>query len=401
MLVGKLELVFWAIGLVFMFLDLISDQKVKEYFKACLSVWPVFIFVFLALMSVSWSILKWITLFKVIILIFTTLAGIYLGFTFNSKKFLEILGWYFLFVVGFSLVYIFVPPYHGIMFQTYYKEAWRGIFWHRNYFACFLSLALALGLIRLVMNRRSFSIKNLAEAAFFVFYAFLLYKTKSATGLISALFLCGLVLLIYIWTKVQHVLKEKHYIYFGLFIMILVIFVFTNLDFLFGLLGRSTSLTGRVPMWDYLLKNIINQRPVLGYGYGAVWHFEGLRTELSKILGWGIDFPILIGDNGFVDIFLHLGVVGVLVLVGLLITAIVISIRYLIKEKTVESALPLVILGFVLVTNISLSMILESESFVWMITLAGIVIVRKRAISDKTSLSENIQSRSSLLICSD
>ena len=169
-------------------------------------------------------------------------------------------------------------------------------------------------------------------------------------------------------------------IVFGLFVFGLIIF--SNLDFLFGLLGRNTSLTGRIPMWEYLFQQLVFTRPWLGFGYGAIWHFHGLRNGLALILHWGTQ--VMIGDNGFIDIILHLGVSGLSVLVALIVSGFYNAIKFIKQKRTLISAFPIIILVFVMVSNITLSLILESEVFVWIIAIAAIVAIRNEMQSKDT-----------------
>jgi exopolysaccharide production protein ExoQ len=75
---------------------------------------------------------------------------------------------------------------------------------------------------------------------------------------------------------------------------------------IFQILGRDATLTGRTDLWARLLP-VIASRPVLGYGYSAFW--AGLKPEvLSVWIGAGRLVPI--ADNGYIDLCLSLGAVG-------------------------------------------------------------------------------------------
>jgi exopolysaccharide production protein ExoQ len=72
-------------------------------------------------------------------------------------------------------------------------------------------------------------------------------------------------------------------------------------------MGRTkdvNSLTGRLPLWEELLK-AANRRPWLGYGHGGFWH--SLNTfEYSEKFSWHIPH----GHNAYLDLVLNVGVVG-------------------------------------------------------------------------------------------
>lgn len=207
----------------------------------------------------------------------------------------------------------------------------------------------------------------------------LLVKTKSATGIITAVVLAAVCLAAAAWVRWRKYLKPRHY-YLALGLALIVIaLILSNLDILFGLLGRNTSLTGRVPLWNYLFQQVISKRPILGYGYGAIWYLEGFRVQLSQVLGW--TYQVMIGDNGLVDIWLHLGILGVALILGLIGIGFVRAVKYLLREQTITSAFPLVLLVFVVIANISLSLILESETFVWMVVIASQVGINAKQFS--------------------
>jgi hypothetical protein len=77
-------------------------------------------------------------------------------------------------------------------------------------------------------------------------------------------------------------------------------------ELIFQVLGRDATLTGRTRLWDILLP-VIGNRPILGYGYDAFW--AGMKPEvLSVWIEAGRLVPV--ADNGYFDLCLSLGIVG-------------------------------------------------------------------------------------------
>jgi exopolysaccharide production protein ExoQ len=72
---------------------------------------------------------------------------------------------------------------------------------------------------------------------------------------------------------------------------------------LIEMLGRDPTLTTRVPMWEDLLSMV--QNPIIGFGYESFW--LGARQEMIYEK-WGIAFN---AHNGYLEMYLHLGGVGV------------------------------------------------------------------------------------------
>ena len=367
------ELILWTVATILFVLGLFWDHDWIGYLQACKLNWPVLGFVCLAALSLIWSINFAITLFRLIVLLSSSLMAIYIGHTYSLEKILKSLLWFYLVVCIFSLVFVIFLPQYGIMSDPFYKGAWNGIFWHRNYLGCFMALGITLFLVNLLSIKKLLNGDFLINLGMLIISFLLLLKSKSATGYILALILVSLVFVLFVWVKWHHKFRPVHYYGFLGVAVVAATLVLTNLEFLFGLLGRSASLTGRVPMWGYLFQHLINQRPWLGYGYGAIWHLQGIRDELAQIFNWGAQ--VMIGDNGFIDILLHLGIVGLAVLLTLIILGFIRAIKYFLHKRTLQAAFPIFVLVFVLVANISLSLILESETLVWIIALATLTSI--------------------------
>ena len=156
-----------------------------------------------------------------------------------------------------------------------------------------------------------------------------------------------------------------------IFIVILGV-VFTNLDFVFGLLNRSSTLTGRLPLFSFLIHNGLENHPVLGTGFGATWESNNFRITTQSAVGW--EFPVLRSDNGFIDIFLHLGLVGVVLLIATVFLSLFRAAKYALKEQTLLSFFPILLMIFIVIVNISLSFILELESFAWFLMVFTLFI---------------------------
>jgi exopolysaccharide production protein ExoQ len=79
--------------------------------------------------------------------------------------------------------------------------------------------------------------------------------------------------------------------------------------------GRDASLTGRTGIWQTVLSEPIN--PLLGTGYTAFW----LGERLQRIWNLYPRTPLLQAHNGYIEVYLNLGIVGLALLGGVLWTA--------------------------------------------------------------------------------
>jgi len=258
------------------------------------------------------------------------------------------------------------------MLNKPYDGAWCGVFWHRNYLGSFMAFGSTVYLFRLLFLSGKGKLAALFSGAGIAASAGLVVGSHSGAGILTLAVLTGLTLVIFLWTKIKRYMKPRHYYVAGVVAVILVVAVLTNLDFAFGLVNRNTSLTGRVPLWQLLYQEYVSKQLLFGNGLNAIWAFESVRTGLQTALGWG--YPVLIGDNGIIDILLHLGVVGAIVMIAIICFAFYHSGKYAISLKTGISFMPLVGMVFVVMSNISLSMLLELEFFVWAQILYALIV---------------------------
>jgi hypothetical protein len=80
-----------------------------------------------------------------------------------------------------------------------------------------------------------------------------------------------------------------------------------------GLVGRNSTFTGRTELWNILLS--MHTNPLVGTGYESFW----LGPRLQMI--WAKFAVVNEAHNGYLEIYLNLGLVGLLLLGGFLITS--------------------------------------------------------------------------------
>jgi len=79
-----------------------------------------------------------------------------------------------------------------------------------------------------------------------------------------------------------------------------------------GAVGRDPTLTNRTELWNIVLSEARN--PLFGAGYESFW----LGTRLREV--WReFSFGINQAHNGYLEVYLNLGIVGVILLIGFLI----------------------------------------------------------------------------------
>jgi O-antigen ligase len=368
-----LEIVLWGILLILFILELHWDHGFKELFVACCSFWPLFLFVLLAALSLIWSVLFQVTLYKVFTLVSTTIMAIYIGRLLCVQKLLDWLAWFFAAFCVANLIVVIVFPAYGIMAGAFFHQAWNGIFWHKIYLGGFMALAVSVFLLKLLNWKTLTLFSKIMNSAMFLLAAYLLIQSKTVASIFVVVVLIAVSLVVAAWLRWGKSLKRVHYFIVLGILLVAVGLILSHLGLIFSLFGRNTSLTGRVPIWNYLFTHVISQRPILGYGYDAVWNLHGFREQITQAFNLGLQ--VSQSDNGFIEILLHLGIVGLVMIIGLIVLGLVRSVKYFLQVRTITSALPLVILVFAVLTNLTVSMLLETDSFVW-----AVVIISQAAI---------------------
>jgi O-antigen ligase len=130
-----------------------------------------------------------------------------------------------------------------------------------------------------------------------------------------------------------------------------------------NVLGRDTTLTGRTQIWSTAIQ-YIGDRPLLGYGYQVFWEPDGpVRRYLAKDLGWE---PVT-AHNGYLEIGLDFGLVGLLLFSIFLCEAVRRSITYLRTSSESVRAWPFVVIIGLAAMNFADANVVLYNEFLWVI----------------------------------
>ena len=357
-----IEILLWALaggGVLYL---LRREGQLDEFLAMWRRNWPLVLFVLLAFISLFWSMGPVATLFRSLELSFATLIAAYFGMRLNPQRMMEALFWFGAVLLILSVALVYSAPPTGTMYWAPFNGAWRGIFWHRNHLGSLTALLSIVYLIRVSLAFRDRNSKGVMDAVFYAISLVVLVFTRSATGYILFFVLHGSLLIVWLWLQISHRLTRVHYLSILGVGGLAVVLTLANLDLVFGLFGRDASMTGRTGLWSNLI-DIAGRRPWLGHGFGAFWTFDANREEIRRLVGW--TSQPLIGDNGLLDIYLHLGLVGVILFVSVLVLVTVRAFRYAVEQKTLAGFFPLLVMVYAFFANITFSLFAETEVFIW------------------------------------
>jgi exopolysaccharide production protein ExoQ len=147
-------------------------------------------------------------------------------------------------------------------------------------------------------------------AGFLLMIAWLFRKAHSATAVISLL--VGVMIVVFVG------LRSINKRYIGTYMLAGVVFIAVA-ELVFGIsgqlseaLGRGSGLSGRTVLWSRLLE--VDTRPFFGTGFESFW----LGDRLQQLEGVFFFIPNE-AHNGYLEIYLTLGLIGLFILIGMLI----------------------------------------------------------------------------------
>jgi exopolysaccharide production protein ExoQ len=299
------QLVVWVIAIVLM------AKCYRGVLKLCWEMKAMMGLSLLAPISYLWSNNPATSLRRGVFLVLGTMFAFYLVKRFSARQLAEVvvIAGIIAGVVGI-LTSILVP---SIGRDSFNGGAWQGIFRSKN--GCGnVMLSLLTAAMSFHFPRRGM---EAARYLLFPLAIVLLVMSDAKTAwVLGALYMLAM----YIAERLQRVHRRDSSIAKVLLLVLagsLVAAIPIFLPTLLDMLGKDASLSGRVPLWASAFVSIL-KRPLLGYGYAAFW--TGLQGESLNIF-LSTHFLIYQAQNGLLEVWLELGLVGVVLVIVTFVSA--------------------------------------------------------------------------------
>ena len=292
-----------------------------------------------------------------------TLTGFYLAARFSLREFLGLAAIALGLVAGINFLYCLAVPSVGLQIGLQ-AGAWRGVFIQKNVLSRMMFFsALVFMCLMSTQNPADRSKLNWYRGGLFL-CTLLTLLSQSKTGL---LLIIGFALLV----PLLKVLRSHHQvvppIVFCAFLIatMVTVFVVGNYEDILTALGRDATLSGRTEIWGALVDKIA-QRPWIGYGYSGFW--QGKEGESIDVWYVSRDMPPH-GHNGYLDMALDLGLVGLGIFLINVVQGLARSLRWLRQMPMVEGLFPILYLSALLVYNMAEDSFIGESSFnlVWLL----------------------------------
>lgn len=282
-----------------------SRFKLREIIKD--NSW-LFILYLYALISIVWadyqevSLKRWVRICGSLIMVLLILIND------DFKEALEhVIRRYAFICLSLSVILLKFYPSIGFPTGVMGTRVWAGVAYHKNELAIICAISLLFFIWRILKSRPAL---NRYDVIPVIISAYLIIRARSATANIEVI--VGLFLILSMTLLKNNLKKVMMFTIIVSFISFMVVAIFQKdtdtAGYLYRVAGRDSTLTGRVPMWQYLIelggKNLIG-----GSGYESFW-----LKNLEKI--WArFAFGPNNAHNGYVDILLNLGIIGLVLLI--------------------------------------------------------------------------------------
>jgi exopolysaccharide production protein ExoQ len=316
--------------------------------------------VVLGFLSAFWAQSQDLVFRRAIAVAGTTLFAVVVSIRLTFEEQLRLFRWATRIAAGLSLALLILAPNAAIASGVDGGTV-RGIFNHKNH----LGAAMALGFLMELYCPETQRKAKLLRNVFLFAYLALLASSNSMTSVVA---LAATLLVTYCFNFLHLRCKLPLPLLFTLVLVVAGVAMGVQ-DYATQMLGRSSDLTGRTELWSFTL-SMIAKRPLFGYGLSGFWMGASDETvAIQEQFHWT---PIY-AHNGFLEIAVSLGVVGLLLFLVMFATGIKRVLNTPQLNPLSRSTWPIAFLTFFLVHNMGECTILVQNSLEWSLCVATVI----------------------------
>ncbi|QBE49434.1 O-antigen ligase family protein [Leucobacter triazinivorans] len=288
---------------------------------------PVYWFLTLAVLSIAWSQYRLESVLGVVAQLATTLLAVVLAFVLTWHEVLRTLGSALRWLIGVSFLFelwvalvVREPVLQPIAEAPESGSVPKLLYWSRDLLftggpiqgivasSVLFGFIGLLGLIVFGIQLRAGLVRP-TTGWFWVGAALAtILLTRGATVWV-ALLAAMVALVLALWARrLGPERRVPLYLTGTALVVVAVSLVLFARDFVFGLLGKSADMTGRLETWDAVIA-LAEQRPWFGWGWVSYW---APWVEPFASLDEKAGVTVMSAHNAWLDVWLQLGIIGVL-----------------------------------------------------------------------------------------
>lgn len=318
------------------------------------TLWPNALLIALAFLSALWSISPTTTIETARTLLAQSLFALCLVVRFSPTQQLDLLRRALLLVALYTAAAVASGDPHATS-----EHAIQGWFTSKNHLGRGMSLALVVCSVHALDAKQRW----VAAAIGTVCGAALLASDSRSAMIVTAASL-GLVLLLVRMPRPSNLTWRR----MGLAaagITAAVALIWESAEGLLGWMGRDVTLSARTSVWREVIARSAERR-WLGYGFGTFWK---VRNGPAQEVAANLHFFPWHAHNGFLDLGLDLGVIGVACFVAVLVFYGRRAARLAIGSRHFSDLWPAAYLGYFVLSNLTESELVRYDSLYWVLYL--------------------------------
>jgi exopolysaccharide production protein ExoQ len=357
--------------------------------------YPLLAFIGLATVSIAWSYYPGASAVGVISTLLTALSAVAFAVAFSWSEIIRALGLALRIILGLSVLFeLFVSlvlrrPLLPLWYDYGDGPHAKALYWSRDLLfdggkiqgvvgnSTLLAFIALLALIVFGVQLSATPRHRLRIVLWLVLAAAVLYLTRSATVWVATAAVAVVFLaVVFLRRATTGRARSGRYAVVAAGLAALATVAVVARGPLLELLGKEPTLTGRSDIWQSVIE-LANQRPVFGWGWVSYW---APWVEPYNDLAFEGGVHQYQAHNAWLDVWLQLGVVGLLVF-GLLVSSSLVRSWLFATERQItvrgslgsfppESMFPILVLTALLVQSLAESRLLIEYGLVLLIVIA-------------------------------
>jgi exopolysaccharide production protein ExoQ len=324
--------------------------------------------------SALWSVDRDMTLFRTMMLLGTSIFGLFIGWHYERAHIIRLLAIGVSLNLCISAALIVAVPSIGIDSTAAWAGTWVGAYMHKNGLGAAVGIAMLVLFYAIATSR---GVVRLGFLAMLALAAVLLVGSRSATALVVAILALLLALGFSLWRRAPGLVLAS-LVAAALFLPLLSFLAIGQSDLVLRMLldglEKDVTVHGRTDIWHLVWPYIVD-RFWLGYGYGSFWQpgfpwFNLIQARLHYAPHYS--------HNGVIETWIAGGAVMVLaallVYMGALARALILAVR---ERSAPDAAFAFVFLVSFALRNVTEASLLQGNDFLWLLFVALVVSTAK------------------------